>query len=54
MKRFILVTLTILAVIFAIGSIGAYDKDTIGFGQLIIQVGIAVLIEWFCLKNLDK
>ena len=54
MKRFILVTLTIFAVIFAIGSVGAYDNNNIGFGQLLIQVGISILVEWFSLATLNK
>lgn len=54
MKQLILVALTVIALIVAIGSVGAYDNNTIGFGQLIIQVGIAVAIEFLALRALDK
>lgn len=54
MKNFILVGIAFIAFIFAVGSVGAYDNNTIGFGQFIIQVGIAILVEWFSLKKLDK
>lgn len=54
MKNIALVSLTVIALIFAIGSIGAYDNNTIGFAQLIIQVGIAIAVEWICLKKLNK
>ena len=54
MKRIILAIVTVLAFIFAIGSIGAYDHNNIGFWQLIIQVGIAVGVEWFVLSRLDE
>lgn len=53
-KTLILSTLALIALIFAIGSVGAFDNNTIGFGQLIIQVGIAVLVEWFSLKALNN
>jgi hypothetical protein len=53
MKRFILITLSIIAFIFAIGTLGAYDKGNIGFIQLLIQSAICVAIEWFSLKNAD-
>lgn len=54
MKKLILVALTVIALILAIGTVGAYDNNTIGFGQLLIQVGIAVAIEWISLKALNK
>ena len=54
MKRIILAIATVLALIFAIGSICAYDHSNIGFWQLIIQVGIAVGAEWFALSRLDE
>ena len=54
MKKLILASLAALALIFAVGSIGAYDNNTIGFGQLLIQVGISVLVEWFALKSITQ
>lgn len=54
MKRIILAFVSVLAFIFAIGSIGAYDHGNIGFWQLIIQVVIAVGVEWFALSRLDE
>ena len=54
MKKLILAVLVVLAFIFAVGSVGAFDNNTIGFGQLIIQVGISVLVEWFSLRALVK
>ena len=54
MKRIILAIATVLALIFAIGSVGAYNHSDIGFWQLIIQVGIAVSVEWFALSRLDE
>lgn len=54
MKRIILTLVALLALIFAIGSVGAYDHGNIGFWQLLIQVGIAVGVEWLTLSRLDK
>ena len=54
MKKLILVSLTVFALILAFGSIGAYDNNTIGFGQLVIQMGIATLIGWLSLRKLNK
>ena len=54
MKKLVLLTLTVFALFLFIGSIGAYDNNSIGFGQLLIQSAIAVAIEWFSLKSLTK
>lgn len=54
MKRIILALVSVLALIFAIGSVGAYDHGNIGFLQFLIQVGIAVGVEWFALSRLDE
>ena len=35
---------TILAFILVLGSIGAYDNGSIGFGQFLIQTSIGILI----------
>ena len=54
MKRIILAIATVLALIFVLGSVGAYDRGNIGFLQFLIQVGIAVGVEWFALSRLDE
>ena len=54
MKRIILALVSVLARIVAIGSVGEYDHSNIGFWQLIIQIGIAVGVEWFALSRLDE
>ena len=54
MKKLILVALAAIALIVAIGSIGAYDNNTIGFGQFIIQMGIASITEFLSLRALTK
>ena len=54
MKKLILATLVVIAFFFIIGSIGAFENNIIGFGRLLIQVGISVLVEWFSFKALDK
>lgn len=48
------IALVVVALIFAIGSIGAFVGNTIGFGQFLIQVGISFLVEWFSLKSLKS
>ena len=48
------IAIVVVALIFAIGSIGAYGNGSIGFGQLLIQVGISFLVEWFALKSLEN
>lgn len=53
MKRFILITLAIITLIFAIGTLGAYDNGNIGFVQFLIQTAICVAVEWFALKKAD-
>lgn len=53
MKRIILAIVAILALVFVLGSVGAYDHGNIGFGQFILQVGIAILVEWFALSRFD-
>ena len=54
MKKLILVSLAVLALIFAVGSVGAFDNGSIGFGQLILQCAIAIAVEWLTLKSLNK
>lgn len=54
MKHLILVTLIILAPIFLIGTVGAFEADNIGFGQCIIQGGLSVLTMWISMKALGK
>ena len=54
MKNIILVSLTLIALIVVLGSAGAYDSNTIGFGQCLIQSGIAILVAWLSLRELNK
>lgn len=54
MKRIFLLILVALSLIFLIGSIGAFEANNIGFGQLFIQAAIATLVEWLSLKALAK
>lgn len=54
MKKLILATLTILALIFAIGSTCAWSNGDIGFLRCVIQVAISVSIEWFALKKMTE
>lgn len=54
MKKLILVALIILAPIFLIGSVGAFEAENIGFGQCVIQSVIAIAIEWLSLRALSK
>ena len=53
MKRIILAIVAVLALVFVLGSVGAYDHGNIGFLQFLVQVGIAVGMEWFALSRLD-
>jgi hypothetical protein len=53
MKRIILALVAILALVFAFGSVGAYDHGNIGFLRLFVQVGIAIGVEWYALTHLD-
>lgn len=52
MKKLIPLILIASALIFAVGSVGAYDNGTIGFGQFLIQAGISILVEWLSFKAL--
>ena len=54
MKKLILLATAIVAFFFLVGSMGAYDNNTIGFGQMLIQAVIAVAIEYFSLKALNE
>ena len=54
MKKLILVSLAILALIFAIGTVGAYDANTIGFGQFLIQEAIAIVVIWISLSKANE
>jgi hypothetical protein len=53
MKRIIYAILSLIAFVFALGSMGAYANESIGFGQLILQVGISFLVAWYTLSHLD-
>lgn len=54
MKKLILGTLTVIAFIFLVCSIGAYDNGNITLFRLLIQVGISVFVEWRSLKALNE
>ena len=53
MKNFILVLVTVAAVIFAIGSAGAWCNDQISFVRFLIQEAISVGVEYLALKYID-
>ena len=53
MKIFILAMLSVSALFFLIGSLCAWGEGNIGFGQLLIQVAISIIVEWFSLKKMD-
>ena len=53
MKRTILALIAIFALVFAVASVGAYDHGNITILRLLIQVGIAIGVEWFALSHLD-
>ena len=53
MKKFILVSLSLVALIIVLGSAGAWDNGTIGFGQFAIQSLIGVALAYFSLKNAE-
>ena len=54
MKRLILVALIILAPIFLIGSVGAFEAENIGFGQCFIQSIVAIAVEYLAIKALSR
>lgn len=53
MKKLTLCTLAVLALVFAIASVGAYDHGNITILRLLVQVGIATLVEWLTLSHLE-
>lgn len=53
MKRIIRIAIFALALIFALGSVGAYEVGNIGFGQLLLQVGISALAMWLAVRKCD-
>lgn len=53
-KRLVLIALIFVALIFAIGTVGALDANTIGFGQFLIQEAIVILVVWLSFKSLNK
>lgn len=50
MKRIIAIAIFTLALIFALGSVGAYEVENIGLGQLLLQVGISTLVAWIAVR----
>lgn len=53
MKKLILGLLCVASLIFVIGSAGAWDNGNIGLAQMLIQVAIGVVVEWFALKAMN-
>ena len=53
MKKLILGLVSVLALIFVIGSACAWSDGGIGFGQMLIQAAIGVVVEWFALKGIN-
>lgn len=53
MKKLILAFITVAAFFFIVGSAGALETGTIGFGQCIIQCLICAVVETFALKYLE-
>ena len=53
MKNIILVAISVMALIFTIGSLGAFEQDNIGLLQCLIQCVIGIGAEWAILKNID-
>ena len=54
MKNIILGLAIPFAIIFIIGSAGAWDKGNITFLQCLIQTAIGTAIEWFALKSINE
>lgn len=54
MKRIFLTITIVFSLIFLIGSVGAFEANNIGFGQMFIQGCIAILVEWLAIKSLAK
>lgn len=52
MKKIILTIISVLALIFVIGSACAWGNGNIGFVQLLIQATAGVAVEYFTLKNI--
>lgn len=51
MKRIIRLVIFALALIFALGSVGAYEVGNIGLGQCLLQGGLATLVAWLALRK---
>ena len=54
MKNLILGAISIVALIFTIGSLGAFEQANIGFGQCLIQCAIGIGIEWLALSRIKN
>lgn len=44
MKNYILGAISFLALVFAIGSVGAYEYGNIDLNQMLVQIGIGLLV----------
>ena len=54
MKQIILGFVMVAALIFIIGSCGAWDEGRIGLGQCLIQSAIGIVAEYLALKNFES
>ena len=54
MKKFILGMIVFVAFIFVVGSVGAFDSNTISFAQLLIQCAIGIGTIWVCMGSMNK
>ena len=53
MKTFILALISVVAVIFVIGSACAWSNGNISLIRFLIQAAIGVVAEWLALKNIE-
>lgn len=54
MKKLILALVTAIAFFFAVGSAGALETGTIGFGQCIIQCVISAAVIAIAFKHMEE
>lgn len=54
MKKIILAIVCIIAIIFVIGSVGAFERNNISLFQCLIQCAIGIGVEWLILSQAAK
>lgn len=54
MKNLISALIVAIAFIFVLGSVGAFDNGSIGFGQFFLQASIGLLVTWLTLHITTK